>query len=433
MYLTLHRGAETIGGSCIELSHNDSRVLLDLGFPLMEPGGSEIDPSFVENPSVENGILPDVKGLYHWDEPGIDAVIISHPHIDHYGLIKYIHPSIPVYLSKGAQKIIEIINIFTRSICEIANPKIFEHWKPYKVGAFTIISFLNDHSAYDSSCLLVEAGGKKAFYTGDFRAHGRKAITFERLLKNPPKDVDCLITEGTTIGEPSEVRGLQSEDEVEQEMAKVFKAQKDLSFVVCSGSNVDRLVTLFRATKSTGKTLVLDLYTYHVLSELKKLTKGIPPFNNDHIRVFYHKEHGNKIADKLGQHYLYDYKHRRIKHEEIAESRSKFVLKIPPFVLQKRLLPKIDVKRENNSIQGIYSLWSGYLEKDRSLKHLTDDYNIEIKHIHTSGHAYRQDIERLINAINAKTIIPIHTLSGDSFHEISPNIQRLADGESFQI
>ena len=36
------------------------------------------------------GVLPNVDGLYTWDTPLFDAVIISHAHIDHYGLLKYI-------------------------------------------------------------------------------------------------------------------------------------------------------------------------------------------------------------------------------------------------------------------------------------------------------------------------------------------------------
>ena len=62
--ITIHRGAHTIGGSCIEVNSNGCRILLDVGMPLMEKGGAEIAPDKLENPSIDNGILPDVKGLY---------------------------------------------------------------------------------------------------------------------------------------------------------------------------------------------------------------------------------------------------------------------------------------------------------------------------------------------------------------------------------
>ena len=86
----------------MEISSNGCRIMIDMGMPLMEKGGAEIDSERLLNPSVENQILPDIKGLYKHEEPEVDAVLISHAHMDHYGLLNYIHPSIPVYLSKGS-------------------------------------------------------------------------------------------------------------------------------------------------------------------------------------------------------------------------------------------------------------------------------------------------------------------------------------------
>jgi len=46
----------------------------------------------------------------------IGGIIISHAHLDHYGLLKYVHPDIPVYLSAGTKKLIEVTQLF--KICE---------------------------------------------------------------------------------------------------------------------------------------------------------------------------------------------------------------------------------------------------------------------------------------------------------------------------
>jgi hypothetical protein len=35
--ITIHRGTQEIGGSCIELSVGETRVILDLGMPLFQP------------------------------------------------------------------------------------------------------------------------------------------------------------------------------------------------------------------------------------------------------------------------------------------------------------------------------------------------------------------------------------------------------------
>ena len=50
----------------------------------MAPGGGVLDEADLKKPSVANGILPDVAGLYKWDEPSVSAVLLSHGHLDHY-------------------------------------------------------------------------------------------------------------------------------------------------------------------------------------------------------------------------------------------------------------------------------------------------------------------------------------------------------------
>ena len=43
MQITIHRGAHTIGGTCIEISTGDQRIIFDIGSALMEKGGGEIE------------------------------------------------------------------------------------------------------------------------------------------------------------------------------------------------------------------------------------------------------------------------------------------------------------------------------------------------------------------------------------------------------
>ena len=69
-------------------------------------------------------------------------------------------------------------------------------WKPVDIGAFRVTPYLVDHSAPDAVAYVVETDGRKLFYTGDFRGHGRKKIVLERMLKDPVRDVDCLLIEG---------------------------------------------------------------------------------------------------------------------------------------------------------------------------------------------------------------------------------------------
>ncbi|NLL45700.1 MAG: MBL fold metallo-hydrolase, partial [Clostridiales bacterium] len=108
MQITIYRGTKEIGGTLVELKSGGSRILIDAGYPLFLNGMPIEDEvsTYPYNKLLELGVLPNIKGLYAWDSPEFDAVIISHAHIDHYGLLRYVNPAIPVYLSGGTRKII---------------------------------------------------------------------------------------------------------------------------------------------------------------------------------------------------------------------------------------------------------------------------------------------------------------------------------------
>ena len=116
MKITIHRGTHEIGGSCVELRTQKTRILVDFGIPLVSSQGEPFDAKTLEGKSIEElkeqKLLPDIKGLYKNEEKSVDAILISHSHLDHYGLLNYVHPDIPVYLSEGAKILIEISNIF---------------------------------------------------------------------------------------------------------------------------------------------------------------------------------------------------------------------------------------------------------------------------------------------------------------------------------
>lgn len=431
--IIIHRGTQTIGGTCVEIRHKDGRILLDLGMPLMASGGFELDESDLKNPSIKNEILPDIEGLYDTEKPTVSAIFISHAHIDHCGLLNHVHPDIPVYCSAGTHSLVKIGRVFYPNQSKIffKNFKIFEHWKPIQLNGFKITSYLMDHSGYDASAFLIEVDNKKIFYSGDFRGHGRKSILLDRLFKNPIKNIDCLLMEGTTLGGKHQF-GFNTEVEVEQAFYKIFSTQKDISFIAAAGSNVDRLVSLYKASIKSQKILVLDLYTYYLLHQLKKITSGLPPFTGDNIRVFYLYGHAKNIAEQLDKNLLYKFKNRKIEVDEIRANRKNMVIKLPMNALMK-LSKKICHDKPFEKVKLIYSMWQGYLEKDGSYYDFCNEFNAELVKIHVSGHAYLNTLKKLSRALKPKKLLPIHTLSGDKFKSHFDNVHFVNDNIPIEL
>jgi len=180
MRVRIHRGTQEIGGSCIELANDaGERIVVDVGRPLWAGWDEEV-------------ATPEVSGFVDADA-SLLGVVISHPHLDHYGLLRQVRDDVPVFVGREAAALLEAASYFSPISGRIRAAAHLEHRRPFAMGGFRITPFLNDHSAFDAYSLLIEADGRRLFYTGDIRGHGRKAAMFEELLDEPPSDVDALL------------------------------------------------------------------------------------------------------------------------------------------------------------------------------------------------------------------------------------------------
>src|ERR1035438_1976980 len=231
MKVTIHKGSQEIGGTCIQLSSGKTTILLDVGLPL-SPDSRPVDVSRLV----------------------VDAVLISHPHQDHFGLMASLPPGTPVYIGRLARSLIDATQVFLGKDRYTLDFHDFKAWKPFTIGEFTITPYLVDHSAVDAYAFLIEAEGKSLFYSGDLRSHGRKKILFENLVERPIRDIDVLFLEGTMMQRSNDL--FPSEKSVEYKISETIQYQKNISFLLSSSQNIDRIVSAYRACKRTHKSLV---------------------------------------------------------------------------------------------------------------------------------------------------------------------------------
>jgi len=261
MNLNIHRGTHEIGGTCIELKSNGHRLILDLGMPLVNKDGSQfvLDKKVITTEDMlSQGILPNISGLYDGASDNIN-LILSHAHQDHYGLMHHIHPTVPIWMTKGTKSLLHVCDVFLPNSKSLETTMELPVWEDVQIGPFTVTAYLADHSAPDAVSLLIEVDGKRLFYSGDLRGSGRKGVLFEKLIKNPPHDIDCLLLEGTMMGRDN--KKFSTEESVEDEFVRLLQEKNSLALIFCSGQNIDRLVSAYRACLKTGKIFVIDLYT----------------------------------------------------------------------------------------------------------------------------------------------------------------------------
>jgi len=428
--LTIHRGTKEIGGSCVELVTGSTRILIDMGMPLVDEKGERFDSKVVENKSIPeligSRLLPAIKGLYQGEEKGFDAVLLSHSHLDHYGLLRFINPDIPVFMSSGSNKLIEISSQFINTKVDLHNVTVFEQFKPLVIGELTVTPYLVDHSAFDAAAYLVEGNGKRLFYSGDFRGHGRKGVLFERFLAHPPSNIDCLLMEGSMLG-----RGKgQYEDEkaVEEKLTQFFKEKDNIAFVFCSSQNIDRLVSIYRAAKHAGSTLVIDLYTAYILDRLRTEHSHLPQYDWPNMRVKYFMAHRDALKRSNNNHLLDKYSKTAIKIEEINSNRKHMVMLMRDNSIFRACLRKMP---DLEGALALYSMWEGYVT-DR-FRAALKRHKIDYHYIHTSGHAVLGDLQKLAEALKPKSLIPIHTFHAHEYSRYYENVRLVNDGEQVTL
>lgn len=452
LHYSIIRGKSIIGGNLIEIYYGKTKILVELGKEL----GSEEELTEQEEVVINTNY---------------DAVIISHYHGDHAGLVEQ-KKDCPIYMGEGTKGILEAIDKY-KGKEEAGNFLTYANCKSFNIGSIMITPYLCDHSAYDSHMLLFEGGGKSILYTGDYRFSGRKSKY--RLLRDLPNKVDTLISEGTNIKNNKEIVDnneenysidantdisqekvannseenysidaksdisnqekiinneeenysidvnkdicnrekiinnkeeggkirAKTEQKIEEIAVQIMEENKDKPvFILQSSTNIDRIVSFYRASKKTKRVFYMDNYQAQIVEAVGNKIPRPDVFYN--VFTF--------VSSRI-QGCRYDYL-KNIKQKkrltQIGQS-GKFTMLIRQsmFMSIAKISKSLDLK---DSIL-IYSLWEGYKEEEEMKKFLQkiEKLGIKIVSLHTSGHASPKDIEKLSRRVKSDEFVLVHT------------------------
>lgn len=394
MKLCIHRGTHQIGGIAAEIATETTRILIDMGDEL------SLDPGFVSAPLHIPGVT-DANGR-------CDAVLFTHYHGDHTGQMLRIRPDIPLYAGALAKDIMRLSSAHSWKKDEVLCKRIetirtFSAGMPFLIGDIQITPFGIDHSAVDSYLFLIEADGKCILYTGDFRLHGVRGKTMDKILDRRIGKVDAIITEGTTV---SRTDGKTVTEWELQARVRNYLQQYKYVFVLCATTNLDRIFALARAVPR-GKYCICDDYQKMLVETVSKHWSGISSFY-EMPKLLSFKHHPQARFAELGGLMF-------------VRANSKFGAIICQYDPAQSIL--------------LYSMWDGYRTKPGStipdFLALTDTWET----LHTSGHASPEDLRHVIEKADPQLVIPIHTDAPQKMQALCPDrtVVLLKDEEELSL
>ena len=467
--LTFYGGVNEIGGNKILLEDKKTRIFLDFGFSFSK--NKKFYSEFLQprlcngiGDYLELGIIPDLEGIYRNDllenegrktskYPRINGVLLSHAHADHAWHISLLHEKMPIFCGVACRFILKAcqetsampfygdVYTFKKNFVDRGKrPEFVRDFHTFRTGDKLRIGSLEvkpvhvDHSIPGAYGFIIETSSGCIAYTGDFRLHGPMSkFTHDFIEEARKHEPDVLLCEGTRIDEKE--RGL-SEDQVFRKINDCIGKSRKLVVANFPLRDIDRFKTFYSAAKANGRKLVINLKQAYLIKTLREHDPKLelPELNDENLAIYIHRSNWGRFEErdyKRWEREFLEYENA-INFENIRKKQEDFVFYCNYYSLNEL----IDVKPEEGSTY-IYSTSEPHDEEQEidytRMKNWVEHFKLSFVEAHASGHASRAGIKRLIQEINPKRVIPIHTEHPELFKKLWKRVMIPKYGKSLKL
>jgi hypothetical protein len=195
-------------------------------------------------------------------------------------------------------------------------------------------------------------------------------------------------------------------------VANRYDEQSRPVFVIQSATNIDRLVSMYKAARQNRRIFVMDIFTANIFTQIGG---SIPnPHHFKDIRVFYPWRLTRRIfSDPRDEELMKQFNRYRISRKELGERKDYCIL------IRDTMLSDLMHIKNLEGAGMIYSLWGGYLKTAR-IKRMTDyagRMGMEFVPLHTSGHGGISTLKKIADSCLPEMLIPIHTEIPEQFRQ----------------
>ena len=459
--IRFYGGVDEIGGNRILVEDEDKKIFLDFGMSFSKHAvffEEYLKPRYScsgMKDLLKLKLLHYVDGIYRKDllcligkephsEPCINEVLLSHIHQDHSAYISLLDERIPISCSETSRSYAKAILEAGRRSLETEvydfkkrplidrrcapTPRIFnirETEKPFKIDSITIKPFAVDHSVPGALAFMIHTSDKTIVYTGDLRLHGVRGNLTQKFIDEAAKeDVDTMLCEGTRISESESF----SEKYVAENANAVISKCEHLVAADFAYKDLDRFMTFYNVAKENGRKIVISkrhAYLLEKLQDVPALKEDIPRIDDENVLIYIDKK-------DTGRYERSDYRTWERKFLDVANAvKANWIHKNQEDVVVCLTFfdvnELIDISPNIGSIY-VHSTSEPHNEEqiidEQRLNNWIDFFGLEKHHFHCSGHASSIEIQKIIQTINPKELIPIHTEQAELFEKMHANVKR---------
>ncbi len=302
--LTFLGGARQVGRSCLLLQTPNSKVLLDCGVDVASSGKDKF-PYF------------DVP---EFDISQLDAVIISHAHLDHVGLLPYLYKmgyKGPVYMTPPSRDIAALLSLdfigvsykqaskplfSSKDVIEMVKHSVCLNYnEATDVTPDVRLTFYNSGQCLGSSLVHLNIGNgtHNLVYSGDFK-YGKSRL-LDPAVNTFPR-VETVVTE-STYGSKNDILPprQKSEEELIEIVNKTIKrGGKVLIPELGLGRAQETMLILEDAMKS-GKLEKIPIYIDGMIWDINAIHTAYPDFLSSRVRSEIFQDKNPFVSDTFSR------------------------------------------------------------------------------------------------------------------------------------
>ena len=408
-------GAMEIGASCIYVKTAGSRFLLDSG----------IRQSGAKDP------LPDFRTIQ--EQGGVDAIIVSHAHMDHIGTLPIIskaYPNTRIYMTVMTAELTRVLLYDSLKIMAYREDEI-PHYTEQDVldmlGRITPVRYQTEQEIAGGARLTFYPAGHIAgaactylsteegtlFYSGDFAAFSQRTIEGIHIPKLRP---DIAIVETTYGNRLHANRQVEERRLAELVRECVEKEQKVLIPAFALGRSQEVLL-LLRAAIQNGEIPAVPVYVDGMVRDInivytrnptflknalgKRILRGGEPFYTKEIQPVAPRENREELLDRKGA--------------AVIVSSSGMLTGGPSMQYAKKLVQSENAcviitgyQDEESPGRQLMNLLEGQEERKITLDGTTLPVKCRIEQVGLSAHGDKSEITALLERLSARHIFLVH-------------------------